>query len=128
MGERDNVATKSADEVAEERPGMPPVKERGLENENPPESSVWQRLEDDIETHESKLFAQGFWASRATFSAKVSNIREDREAALSRLVYRGPRLFVRREANVVMNEVKAPQSGHSTNDQAGSEHMNGESR
>jgi hypothetical protein len=46
-------------------------------------------------------------ASSATFSAKPSNIREDGEASVSLLVYRGPRLFVGGEANVLMSQAKA---------------------
>jgi hypothetical protein len=63
-------------------------------------------------------------ASWATFSAKVSNIREDREATLSLLVYRGPRLFVRGEANVLMSQAESTGSGQMSNGRAGS-HMNG---
>jgi FkbH-like protein len=53
---------KSAYEAAEERLGVPPVRERGRTNENPRELSFWQLLKEDFETHESSLFEQGFWA------------------------------------------------------------------
>jgi hypothetical protein len=59
-------------------------------------------------------------ASSATFSAKPSNIREDGEASVSLLVYRGPRLFVRGEANVLMSQAKASKSGRTSNGRAGS--------
>lgn len=66
-------------------------------------------------------------SSRATFSAKVSEIREDREATLSLLVYHGSRLFVRGEANVLVNAIAGAEAGHSRNRQ-GAAQMNGESR
>lgn len=53
---------KTAYEAAEERMGVPPVRERGRKNENPPELSFWQLLKEDFVTHESSLFEQGFWA------------------------------------------------------------------
>lgn len=66
-------------------------------------------------------------SSWATFSAKVSEVREEREATVSLLVYRGPRLFVRGEANVLMNAATVSETGRSSNGK-GSEHMNGEPR
>src|SRR5688572_4717474 len=54
--------TKSAYQAAEERLRVPPVKERGRKNENPPELSFWQLLREDFVTHESSLLEQGFWA------------------------------------------------------------------
>jgi FkbH-like protein len=54
--------TKSAYEAAEERLGVPPVRERGRKNENPPELSFWALLKEDFDTHERRFFEQGFWA------------------------------------------------------------------
>jgi serine O-acetyltransferase len=56
------IAEKTAYEAAEQRLRATPVHQRGLRNENPPELSFWQLLREDFETHESKLFEQGFWA------------------------------------------------------------------
>ena len=53
---------KTAYEAAEERMGVPPVRERGRKNENPPELTFWQLLKEDFVTHESSLLEQGFWA------------------------------------------------------------------
>jgi hypothetical protein len=66
-------------------------------------------------------------SSRATFSVKVSEIRQDREATLSLLVYRGSRLLVRGEANVLVNAGAPREVGHSSNGKS-TVHMNGESR
>src|SRR6185295_5996869 len=57
-----NGATKSAYQAAEERLAVPPLRERGRKNENPPELSFWELLREDFVTHESSLFEQGFWA------------------------------------------------------------------
>jgi FkbH-like protein len=54
--------TQSAYEAAEERLGVPPVRERGRKNENPPELSFWELLKEDFVTHERSLLEQGFWA------------------------------------------------------------------
>jgi FkbH-like protein len=54
--------TKSAYEAAEERLAVPPVRERGRKNENPPELSFWELLKEDFDTHERRFFEQGFWA------------------------------------------------------------------
>jgi len=62
MGNGGAVTKKSAYEAAEERLRVPPVRERGRKNENPPELSFWQLLREDFETHERNLFEQGFWA------------------------------------------------------------------
>jgi FkbH-like protein len=62
MGKGASAATKTAYEAAEERLGVPPIRERGRKNENPPELSFWQLLKEDFETHERSLFEQGFWA------------------------------------------------------------------
>jgi hypothetical protein len=66
-------------------------------------------------------------SSRATFSAKVSEVRENRELTLSLLVYHGSRLFVRGEANVLVNAAGATERGHSTHGH-GAAYMNGASR
>ncbi len=52
----------SAYQAAENRLGVPPVRDRGKKNENPPELSFWELLKEDFVTHESSLFEQGFWA------------------------------------------------------------------
>jgi serine O-acetyltransferase len=62
MGERPGVTRKSAYEAAEERLRVPPIRRRGLENENPPELGFWQLLREDFETHDYNPFEQGFWA------------------------------------------------------------------
>lgn len=62
MGERPGVTKKSAYAAAEERLRVPPVRERGRKNQNPPELSFWRLLREDFETHENNIFEQGFWA------------------------------------------------------------------
>jgi serine O-acetyltransferase len=62
MGERPGVRKQSAYEAAEERLRVPPLRRRGLENENPRELSFWQLLREDFETHDYNPFEQGFWA------------------------------------------------------------------
>lgn len=62
MGNGAALNKKTPYEAAEERLGVPPVRERGRKNENPPELSFWQLLKEDFETHEHRLFEQGFWA------------------------------------------------------------------
>jgi hypothetical protein len=65
-------------------------------------------------------------ASSATFSAKVSDVRDAGEATVSLLVFKGARVYVRGQANVV---VLAPGAAPSpANGKASVEHMNGESR
>jgi FkbH-like protein len=54
--------TQSAYEAAEARLGVPPVRERGRKNENPPELTFWELLKEDFVTHERRLLEQGFWA------------------------------------------------------------------
>jgi serine O-acetyltransferase len=61
MAERPAVK-KSAYAAAEERLRVPPIRRRGLENENPRELSFWQLLREDFETHDHNIFEQGFWA------------------------------------------------------------------
>lgn len=65
MGERPGVTKSGAYEAAEERLCVPPVRRRGLENENPPELSFWQLLREDFDTHDHDIFEQGFWAVAA---------------------------------------------------------------
>jgi serine acetyltransferase len=62
MGERPGVTRKSAYEAAEDRMRVPPIRRRGLENENPPELGFWQLLREDFETHDYNPLEQGFWA------------------------------------------------------------------
>jgi FkbH-like protein len=62
MGKGAAVSEKTPYEAAEARLGVPPVRERGRKNENPPELTFWQLIKEDFETHEHRLFEQGFWA------------------------------------------------------------------
>jgi serine O-acetyltransferase len=45
--------------------GIPPVRERGRENLNPPELSFLELLREDFATHEHSLLEQVFWAVAA---------------------------------------------------------------
>jgi len=61
-------------------------------------------------------------SSLATFSAKVSDVRDAGEATVSLLVFKGARLYVRGQASL---RVESEPAG---NGKASSEHMNGVSR
>jgi serine O-acetyltransferase len=47
---------------AEKRLALPPVRELGRRNENPPGLSLWQLIREDLRTHGNNPFEQGFWA------------------------------------------------------------------
>jgi hypothetical protein len=63
-------------------------------------------------------------SSWATFSAKVSEVRDAGEATVSLLVFKGARLYVRGQASLVIAAAPEPAG----NGKASSEHMNGEHR
>ena len=73
--------------------------------------------------------APGRLSSWATFSAKVRDVRDAGEATVSLLVFKGPRLFVRGEADIVLDAVVGA-SAHapSTASTRSGSHLNGESR